>query len=422
MAVAILQQPREISFSRNQVFLSLQSSSYEQLENYAVEVTLFMERGSGSEEIVTLRDFPDGSGVTRFPIHEILHSELDNELTVEIPDPTDADEYILDNQRTYFLNYRERYGNPSEPQQGQIIDNKKVIFGATDEAAAPDFFDNIDATNSLWSGQPDGQRCTADVPKYLHWYNYTGATATGLQIEITETADNGASTQTKVLSASVEEAQTLVIPVGHAQLGLDAATKKYTVQLLDGGGTAVAPLRTYYVTQWQRECRERILWLNTFNAPETIELTGHTRTNLGIARSISERIATTNYSAIVPDRFQWTERATESYTFRSGYHSETQIIALREMLIINRLFRLEGNAYKPVLLTDSRYQITECFEFLHTLEFNAEVAKRSRAYTVRPEAVTDEECCCEDALEFGALGAITFANEGAVAFTGAVIG
>ena len=69
--------------------------------------------------------------------------------------------------------------------------------------------------------------------------------------------------------------------------------------------------------------------------------------------------------------FQYAQDFENIFTYRTGYKSRIEIEALQEMLIENQAYEIFQSGYVPLFITDKKFDITECLQFLHALQFKA---------------------------------------------------
>lgn len=379
-------------------------------QNYRVVVELVVQSdytGGSFKRIARLPTIPNSLGDCTYDISSILNAELKNSI-VEPPLPPFGNDlpFVIYNNRRYQIRYTERYGNPAEDQDWSYLSTKQVTFGgeSTERHRISQFYQNLSATNALLTWYPEGKEVSTNTPEYLPWINWTGG-KTSVYLEVTSYSPDQATPvdirfffQAGNVTPNVDPLNVLMIPCGYNQLNLSLINHdvvKYTCVLKDATTNAiVSQTRTFYVDQLYRECERHIFYLNGFNVPQTLRLTGRRRKKLKVNRIKSRRILRPTDTLLIGEDFQVDQEYTPQYLYRSGYFSENEVEALQEMLIYNNAFEIFADGYRRLYLTDKSYTIGECLQLLRSIAFTAEPSVQFRSYSNYLIPASDDDNLC----------------------------
>lgn len=381
-------------------------------DNYKVLLEVFFQDDypfGGYRRVAVLEDTIDGNGCTVFDLQDILDSEFQCSYTQPPLAPVCFEApYIADNIRCYYLRYSERYGTPVEQQDCVYTAARKVICGGIDTKLfdKTNLLGDLSEENSFLSWYPSGKTVSPEQSEHLHWYNYTGDTVqTYLKVECWDGTHASPNSIVSVFQANeleVDTGHTITFPAGFDQLGL-LDCKRYSVQVMNlEDDTALSQVRYYIVDCYCHECLCYLVYINGFCLPETLRLTGQTKKNLTVDRQF---VSAHTSSGILAK--QWCFDWENPLQFRTGYLSKKEVDALQEMLIYNEVYKVEDNDYCQYLINTKKFDITECLQFLHELDFQAVRSLQPVNYS--NDCLIIEECCCDDTIAF-AGNSIEFGN------------
>lgn len=378
-------------------FSGVQNFNYKEATfpaNYNVIVELIFQRSidEGFEKVARLKGYPDTLGNCVFDLSSILNAELKDTMSEPpIPELGNNHPYLIQNARRYQIRYTERHGSPAADQDWRYITTRNVIIGgeSIERNRNCDFFDELNNNNSLLTWYPDGKQISHNTPEYLPWFNHTGGNAAVyLRVQTFNAVSEIPNTFTYFNNDSSPFAKpydTVMVPVGFNQLdlaGINQDIAKYTCQLFyTHNDTAASQIRTFYVDTMHRECLRHIFYLNSFNIPQTLRLTGQRKKSLKINRQKSRRIIRAQDSLLIGENFQYDFDYDMEYTYRSGYLSRNEVEALQELLIFNRVYEIYADGYRRLDLTEKKYNITECLQLLHSVSFKAVPSIQLRGYS-----------------------------------------
>lgn len=337
--------------------------------NYKIHFEVFFEKSYLSndwEQVVKLEGTPDAENKIAFQIDSILNAEIKKSYTsAPIPNISTTQAYIADNIRRYYVRYTEESGSPATKSAWTTGSIKTVLCGEIDqeEFARSNFFDGLDSSNSLLSNFPDNKEVSKTQPNYLQFYNYS---ANEINVNLRIFVYDEMNVQTQIVSPlddiTVKANQTAVFPIGYEELGLSTAgvdIKYYTVKVIDADtqGTDYSQFRTIIVDDAHQEHERFMLYLNAFCLPEVIRCIGEQSTDLTVTREESKKILPPDYTTTAEETIQHNEDYQVSYTYRTGYLTKAEKIALQEMIIYNDLFEIQDNGYLALYITDRSFKM-----------------------------------------------------------------
>jgi len=357
--------------------------------DYRVIVELFFEKSLNNEvftKSAALSAIPDRQGYTTFDISSILDAECSLSFRSPIPDVEAGGTFAPDNIKRYHLRYREDYEDVfvdplNTDGRWQVTSVKKVLFGGTSQESQPDldFLGALNASNSLLTWYPNSKRIGVNQPEYITWYNYE-STANQIVLALTTYLEDNTPTSTHLFTETpitVNTKETVTIPISASALNLATDVVKFKVTIRDYidyddvSGRNLSQTRTYYLDRCYYEEYKHIIYLNSFNAIESLFLTGYTSEQLNVKRLSSQKVLEDGHSAHDAEIFQYDQDFQNSYTFRSGYFGKEEVQALQELLIYNHSYLKTADAFFRLYISSKRFAITESFQFLHHIEFKA---------------------------------------------------
>lgn len=396
--LTILQQPGEISLSRNQMLLSFRaldgsSQPYSDVNpapgDYKILLDIYFEPTylSGSfESIVSLDLYIDSASEVIVDISSILHAALEEALPeLQIPAFDAAVPFKADILRQFYFRYRESFEGVSEVWTDST--NRLVLCGGISQAlfAAGDFFGSLNELNSLLSWYPLSKTVSADQPEWLAWFNHTGSTnEIALQV-FQYSADSSLPTSTFAFSESTLNAtpnEVVLIPCGPTQLGVSSNTLKYVVRVVDQANTNItlSQKKNFYIDRLQYRSSRFVMYLNSFHLPETLRCVGVFELALEISRQDRRRVLTDGYSPTSPETFQYDQSYQQVFTYRSGYLSKKEVESLQELLIYNKIYEVSSLGSIPLHLNEKKFRITTTGDILSSLQFKAIRSQRQLSF------------------------------------------
>jgi len=352
------------------------------------EVIFRSDLETGYRLAATIEGKPDAKGKVRFDISTIIANEC-NEALAQFPFPAFGFDgaSVAPNKFSYYLRYRLDYQDIETPSWA-ITDVKEVINGGVSqeryEVNLPDGVDyfehNFSVDNALFSYLGRSKTVRVDQPEYFQYFNVGAAFAT-MTIQVAKYLSDGSITLSFIdFDLQVDERETVLIPAGYTQLNInDANVLKYEVRVVAAGtdeNTPVADIeylsskKTYYVDYKYRKEVHYLQYLNNFGVVETVAFTGELSNDLQIQRKVAEQMEELQNGVSIHTR-QYNAVAQNTYTYRSGYMSQREVVALQELLISNHLFEVTTGGYDGLIISTNRFKVYETNEFLKSVEFKA---------------------------------------------------
>ncbi len=396
--LTILQEPGEISLSRNQMLLSFRaldgssqpySSSNPAPEDYKILLDIFFESVylSGSfASLVSLDLYIDAASEAVVDLSSILHAALEEALPeLLIPGFDVTVPMKADIVRRFYCSYRESYEGASEDWTDTA--NRLVLCGGISQAlfAAGDFFGALDSLNSLLSWYPLTKTVSGDQPEWIGWFNYTGAAqSVTLRIEEFSADSNVPTVRTLEAALSVEANKVALLPAGPAQLGIADTTLKYVVRVVNELDSAefLSQKRSYYVDRLTYRSLRYVVYLNSFCLPETLRCVGVFEKELEVERKQRQAVLAGGYASTTPEISQYDQSFSNRFTYRSGYLSKGEVEALQELLILGKVYEVNAAGVLPLNILDKKYRVLNTGEILSSIQFTATRAQGLLNYSL----------------------------------------
>jgi hypothetical protein len=373
--ISIVSEPSQIVFSRGDVWIEIFSGASlgvpytvaTKPTNYRVEVRIEFEQiyMSGTfTEVVVLDEYPDNQGDITINIRDIIHSEFMRSFT-EPPLPTidDLSSYITPNTRRYKASAREVMGIDFTP--GPWVDiglDLNVIFGGITIDKSLDGYDpsSLDQEESIFTWMPSGMMVGVDQPFYLSVFG-------GGSVTLTLIDKNNTTVATKTIAdPGTGSAQCATYHIG---------PKNFTDIQVDQGYKVVIETqslvtRSYYIDHY-RSGKMDVLFVNGFGAPECVRLYGEMDESMSVDREKMSVIRKSDTDSSIGDVLQYNSSWDDEFKLRTGFISEGEARALKDMLAYNMLWRIRGRKYEALDIVSDDIHITTTNQFLKVIEFEA---------------------------------------------------
>lgn len=400
-------------------------------ENYSIQIDVFFQSDYNDgawKNVATLSEIPDVNGITELDLKDIIEAEIINSFEEpDLPIVGNTTMYVANNLRRFSIRYAEYFGSPVSEENAVFADTRVAMCGGVDQSIYPNnsFLSGITEENSFLTWYPNGKTVSPDLPEFLPWYNYTGS-GKNICLIIKTYDQDGVETETVLYNDSeeflrVEANEVAIIPVGLEQLGFDDEDiRKYCIQVRNYIPPDVvqdlelySPERCYYVDWYHYNCLKTIVYFDGFCLPVVLRLTGRTKMDLSVNRLESNAVLPSDFTNTQREVFQYDFEWENTFTFRTGYLQKKEVDALQQILIYNHSYEIENGRYVPLHITDKTFRITECLQFLHSLEFRAIQSLKSYNFSLDTFLRTD--CCPGNSICIDNQ-IITFANDQIIIF------
>lgn len=357
---------------------------------YEARLEVFVEtayKSGNYERVASLSSPPDGESYLTFDLSDVLESVFQGSMVEpRVPGFNGTSPVIADNLRHYYIRYREHFEGVLLVSWTMLDIQRVLGGGVSDELFQLDFFSTLNAENSFLSWYPDRKTVSPSQPEYLGWFNYHDESKRiMLQVQaFDEDGQNSYFIRYHVDALEVAPGETLLIPVGHQQLELDAIgmrVVKYIVrvvvwdpdQMIGSLDAFFSQHRTYYVDHDYYELERYLQYLNSFSLPETIRCTGNQEVQLNIEREETE--------SIDGWQTQFQQDFRHRFVYRTGYLPAAAIDALQELLIYGQLYEVSRSYILALQLKDKRYGLGKDRQFLNGLTIRTEPRQRQFVYS-----------------------------------------
>lgn len=98
---------------------------------------------------------------------------------------------------------------------------------------------------------------------------------------------------------------------------------------------------------------------------------GSVKKELEVTRNIAQSHLQRGYAQAAKEIRQYAQEWQNVFTYRTGYVAKEEADALQELLIYNDCYLLAETGYFSLLIEGKKFDVSESFQFLHTVEFSA---------------------------------------------------
>lgn len=375
--ISVVEAPAAVVFSRGDTLVKLFAGESPGVPwtpvtkptNYTVELEFLFEYVYGSAtftSVVTLEPVPNSDGEITVNIKELIHSEfMSNASFPEPPLPAigSISAFVTDNIRNYQLRTRELTGTDFSP--GSWLDigsDLKTIFGGITIDRSTELWDPSALTQpqSMFTWMPNNMMVGLDQPHYITVMGGGGIEAklysiTNTVLQTVSISDPGTATG---------ECATYFIGPKIFTDGNVANGYKVTLEFQNGES------KQYYLDHY-RDGKMDLVFINGFGAAECVRMKGEVDETLQVQREKSDVIRRRDTPFSVGDVKQYGGSWDDEFMFRTGYISEGEARALKDMLAFNFLFRIRTDVYESLDIISDEVLINSTGQFMKALEFNA---------------------------------------------------
>lgn len=364
-------------------------------DNYRVLFDVYVEQTQyGSDYLLAadLDSVPDTDGNVFFDISDILDKEI-----TKIPGALNLPAYgslipnLANTTRRYYVRYREDYTTISNNPLNQdgVWQNTQPTTYLCGLDSDDTYTASLDANNSIITHNPNGRMLARQSPEYLNWYNWTGEEKTVI-VQYEVSTDTGVTDTPNTVDRSVEMLTVPAFSVGTLPCGVqqlaisDLTAVKLRVRVIDHADSLIvessdgindfykitpySEWRTYYIDDCFHQEQNHLIYYDKFRLPHVVRCVGEVTQGLSVNRQVAQRIILNSTPDEVGETFQYDEDSLPTYIFRTGYLSKSEGIALQTALRVNELWKVGNARYLPLILTKSKFSVTETRRFLHAYD------------------------------------------------------
>jgi hypothetical protein len=352
-------------------------------DNFAVIFEVFFERqyrDGGWERVARLEVLPDDGGYAAVDIESILSKEW-NYARYRVSGGNQAIvadlstiAFIANNLRRYYLRVGEQQGSPKVVLAWNTSEVMLAIDGGVTHRAwaGGTYLDNLITSLATW--RPYKRVVSPLQPAYLSWHNQSASGTASVRIT-PQGYDGVWGPAFSVAGIVVDMYATATFAVGANQLGLDHATVgRYQVEVLldDGSGFRIIETLHYTLDCQRYKSLRFLLWRNSWGVPEELRCTGHTTNTTEVARSKAQRALAHGYDTHFQEHIQYDATEERATTYRTGYLSLEEQIALQDMFKVNDVWELQPDGSLCAMdLLGSQMRVYDTRDLLHAFEFEA---------------------------------------------------
>jgi hypothetical protein len=266
----------------------------------------------------------------------------------------------------YYCRFAEKYGSPVV-QHSWTPPKIKTILRGGGYAFYP-LLGRLNADSSLFNTLPDDREVAQNSPEFLSWFNYTGVFQS-LKVEWrTWSRNDGLMTMgiNANISLYADQNETLMVPalIFHDYQEVSAAVE---VRLLNQVDEAVCPWRRYAIDRRFHENERYLMFLNKYGVFESMRFTGALTVGVELDRRESQR-----YTDGMVEVFELEKRWRRSFTYRTGYLSKSESLALENLVASRYVFEVSTTeGYIPLRILDTKISLDDGKQEVYSLEIKA---------------------------------------------------
>lgn len=365
-------------------------------DNYSLHVDVFYESVLNSNNYTPVADLEvslDSNSNAVVDISEVLHQSAKNdEASIPVPSFADNQPQAANLTRRYFIRIWENYDGVGTITPTTIAP-KLMLFAAINQKrfAEADFFGGISALSSILSNREKVHTVSPSQPFWIAWYNY-GPSTRNIVLQITLKNAAGQTAQPIRFSPTAVDSKEVVwIPTGYQQLLLQNEALEdviaYDVQVLDAtelnnlNEVPYSPVYSFYLDQEYQIEEHFAFYLNTFNSPESIRLTGSLEEDLTTGIEESEAILSEGYSTDAITNLVFESTFEKPYEFTTPFLDKEEVRSLQELLIDRRIYLVSTKGVTPMNIISNKFSITKTDQFLNTFSFKAVKALKEKYFS-----------------------------------------
>lgn len=353
-------------------------------ENYNVVCEVWMETdeiGSQNFKMISrLVDYPDNQGRISFNVQSPIHAELKESFNEPpLPDLLNDQVYESPLRRRFYLRFAEVYGEDSESLEWQYSNQKEAYFGGISEEdfAKANVFMWLQVKERFLSWHDFSKKLNCEQKDWLSWCNYTNK-AFDARVSFKIFYKNGAESLLQQVpggTISLDKWGVITFPIGFEQLdieGISAGNIPHKWEIfIDDANTLDQMSQTFtiFLDDTYEECGREIVYLNSFNCPETIFTKNGWQKKLGVAYQKNSKTLTHDYSVVNGQRFRFNNVSENTYVVKTGYLTNKITELIQDMLTRSSCFILEGGIYVPAYVDSKSFVINDCYVHLAELNF-----------------------------------------------------
>jgi hypothetical protein len=367
MGLTPLNSPPDIGFSRNPIYLHLNTDNS---DCEAITMKLTIKKLDGTDEIYSEFSLDtDRDGNVLFSINELLDNSLDKD---PFPLPTLSATTIQENNNKirYFYYECEEIESGAPNGQKHIVDEgsaKYVVMGGDSRLLWPTmkWFEDVqsaaDPNFEFCNTKPSFVPISTTHPEFLYFFNHhTSAFTAMLKVIITK-LDGTTTTLTKYAGTLIDSRKRVIIPVGYTALGLSAndtaiATNpiiSYSVQLFENSSTnEKSAARIIYLDRKYYGINERLFYFyNSLGGFDCYRMSGGFTAESNLEGQSKSNYVTPNLlTEYTPDRVNQQRKENVSFKGDSGLIPPKEIKYLRELMLSPMVYEYDMAVERKYLI------------------------------------------------------------------------
>ena len=402
MAITVLQEPKDLSFSKHPIFFWLRTDEVAQPNiRIYVKVKVYNETTSSYEDVAPpLSLIPDSNGDAVFRIDSLLDDFIDTFFPV-IPDVITS---LVCPQ--FVIEYAESFGAVPVVQTYTVSLSKWLLRGGLNvgEYDIQSYFDAI--PRNFLSTYSDTKVVAPNSIEYIYFLLQPVNLITRIRLKIVILLNDGSEfvQYTDEFSANARR-QIVRFSAGYFMLGLQIlypaeTVQSYTCYVIDQNAQTISKPR--FFTMDTSLCDSKFfIYENSKGGMDSLTATGKNLSEIEISKRFAEKHLPFNYTGQGSVMYNHGSTSTYNTSYSElvkssiGYKNCDEVNALKDFLLSEKVweYRIKNGVGKffPVVVTTQKQTIYDQLDrFEHAFEFDYRYAFD---YKVLQLDLTACECC-----------------------------
>lgn len=328
------------------------------------------------DTILSIETPTDDKGVVHLNVKDAIHSYLTDRIsdTHLLPDFNSNVPQIAKNLYRFYIRICEKWGidDGTDWAHTEFHNPYFVRFGGIAQQIINDYPTAI-STLEILSFYPTNKTVRATQPEYLAYQAQNDGQQVKvsiLEILIDGSVNSYFKHDTGVLT--LKKYDTLLLPIGAAQLGIFSNVQAYRVAVTDMSGAALTATYTYVIDSNNHESERYLQYINGFGVPQTVRCVGVYTKNTDFEKQYAQVLPVAGVSVFSRSGKKVTKtEAVEKWTYRTGYLYGLEYQTIIEILSAKRVYEVQEIGYIPLALDKISVKENETAVTLYTLDITA---------------------------------------------------
>jgi hypothetical protein len=301
---------------------------------------------------------------------------------------------LTDRIKRYKVAYGDIYDDLTEPASFTLTDPLLVLLGGINKKQFPnlDFFNTyLPANKKFLTWAPLSKIVDRGQEDYLNFYVYDSFLYNRILVRIKAYFSDGTNqTETIITLNGVLQGELYRIPSGpinSGAVGIDEEKTliKYELTLVDDGLAPISETRTYTISSFTSTQNRYFMFINSLGADEVLRFTGFSSESAKIQNQYSTRVLAKDYAALDGELVKRSASIRDEGSYSSGYFDGPDAKDwgryMKDFLISNQVYLLQGTQRIPVVIDQTDYEITRETDYRYFVRFKILGSYEDEVYT-----------------------------------------